>query len=228
MDKKERRAKGIEIVRARLNERLAKTRAEMEETERKQKEGERRVEEATNRLEDQREMIRSLNRSCGELKSDLGKLLGEPNWREMSKKEGELATAAAELRRRKRGITGLTLKAKQEEDIMLRERKKRKKVKAKLQRITKEDQELFWVCSDSWSREGVPWRLFGAEYSSDEAADGPSPGPIWKVWMMIQRGQYVEARRKRAEAKSNMRRALCGWVEASARGLWAQVNVESF
>ena len=100
--------------------------------------------------------------------------------------------------------------------------------KAKLQRITKDDQELFWVCSDSWSREGVPWRLFGAEYSSDEAADGPSPGPIWKVWRMIQKGHHEEARRKGADTRSNMKRALHGWVEASARGLWAQVNVESF
>ena len=81
--------------------------------------------------------------------------------------------------RRKRDIDHHADKAMQEKNNMQREQRRRKEVKGRLQKIAKEDQELFWACSDAWNKEGVPWRLFGAEYSSDEAADGPGTSPFW-------------------------------------------------
>ena len=130
------------------------------ETREKEEESGKRVKEATDRLEKEKEKIRSLDRTWGEMEHNL-------EW-------DALYNTAAEIRSRTRGLTGLEQDWALRFAQKLRDRISRKRAEEDLREVEKVDKELAWFCSDTWTREGATWRLFGAEYSSDEAADGPS------------------------------------------------------
>jgi hypothetical protein len=133
------------------------------------------------RLAEQPEMVRSLEMIEEVLKGphrDLWRGLrvagggqNEYSCRRLSGEEEELATVQAEIRRRTRGIFHFADKAMQEKQKMQRAQGRRQEAKGMLEELAEE--ELFWACSDAWNKEGVPWRLLGTEYSSDEPADRP-------------------------------------------------------